>query len=37
MKLQYTNTTKGKDGKEVIETREITASITINGQTELTR
>ena len=25
MKLQYTNTTKGKDGKEVTETREITA------------
>lgn len=25
MKLQYTNTTKGKDGKDVTETREITA------------
>lgn len=25
MKLQYTNTTKGKDGKEITETREITA------------
>ena len=37
MKLQYTNVTKDKEGKDVTETREITAYTNMKGQMALIR